>query len=122
MATVRPSASALGWAVSWARSSGEDTTWVTSRAAQPLGDPLGHLPAELGQVVAGQPAVEHPGRVVHLAVAQQVHDRGLGHPLSSAGGGCGGSRGVREGGRDPASAASSWAAETNQASKADGGR
>ena len=70
-------------------------------AAQPLGDPLGHLLAEVGEVEAGQPAVEHPGRVVHLAVAQHVHDGGLGHPLLLRGGGCGGSGGVRQGVRDP---------------------
>ena len=46
-----------------------------SRSPIDVGDPLGHLPAEVGEVVAGAAAVEHALGVVHLAVAQQVDDR-----------------------------------------------
>jgi hypothetical protein len=42
---------------------------------QRLRDDLGLVAAVLGEVVAGQPAVEDPGGVVHLAVTQQVDDR-----------------------------------------------
>ena len=60
--TGRPSAAASGAIVSWARSSGEQRRCTMSRSRRSSADPLGHLPAELGQVVVGQPAVEHPGR------------------------------------------------------------
>ena len=40
-----------------------------------FGDPLGHRPAELGEVVARPAAVEDALGVVHLAVSQQVDDR-----------------------------------------------
>ena len=40
---------------------------------QRLRRPLGHPPAGGGEVVAGQPAVHHVVRVVHLAVPEQVH-------------------------------------------------
>ena len=39
-----------------------------------LGDPVGHLTAEFGQVVARQPSVEDAARVLDLAVAHDVHD------------------------------------------------
>ena len=45
--------------------------------AEVLGGEVGHLAAELGQVVARHPAVEQAVRVVHLTVAQQVHDGAL---------------------------------------------
>ena len=46
-----------------------------SRSPMRLGDPLGHLVAEVGEVEAVAAAVEDALGVVHLAVAQQVDDR-----------------------------------------------
>ena len=50
----------------------------------PVGEELagavGHLPAELGEAVAGQAAVEDALGVVHLAVPQQVDDGALAGP------------------------------------------
>ncbi len=43
--------------------------------ADPVGDPVGHRAAALGEVEAGRAAVEDALRVVHLTVAQQVDDR-----------------------------------------------
>ena len=45
--------------------------------AEVVGGELGHPATELGEVVAGQAAVQQPVRVVHLTVAQQVHDGAL---------------------------------------------
>ncbi len=42
--------------------------------AQVVGDPLGHLLAQLGEVVVGQPPVQHTLRVVHLAVPHEMDD------------------------------------------------
>ena len=52
---------------------------MMSRSAERRGDLVGHLPAEVGEVVAVAASVEHALGVVHLAVAQQVDDgvRGL---------------------------------------------
>ena len=113
---------AMGAAVSCARSSGERHDVRDVGAARPA--PRSARPSarpRSDRWKSGQPAVEHPARVVHLAVAQQVHDRAS----RSSGGllGCAAARAAC--GRASAirsSAASSWAAETNQASKADGGR
>lgn len=92
-------------------------------ARQVLGDPVGHLPAEVGQVVAGAAPVEHPVRVVHLAVAHQVHDgevavAGLAHAVTSAAAraAAGSAAAMRS------IARSSWAVDTNQDSNAEGGR
>ena len=46
---------------------------VMSWSARWAGDDLGHLPPEVGQVVAGQPPVEDAAGVVDLAVPHQVH-------------------------------------------------
>ena len=94
-----------------------------SRPASALGRRVGHLLAELGEPEAGQPAVEDMVGVVHLAVAEQVHDgrasrRGR-RPLAG-GRGAGGVRQRRR--RCARSASSSWLAPTNHASYADGGR
>ena len=78
----RPKAAAVGAAVSCARSSGEAVTTVMSRPASALGRPLGHLPAQVGQVEVRQAPVEHAPRVVDLAVAQQVDGRALAHGSS----------------------------------------
>ena len=45
--------------------------------AEVVGGQVGHPPAERGEVVARQAAVEEAVRVVDLAVAQQVHDGAL---------------------------------------------
>ncbi len=47
---------------------------------------LSHGVAALGQLVAGQPAVQDAGGVVHLAVAQEVHGGTgrVGHGVSGA--------------------------------------
>ena len=84
-----------------------------------LGDPLGHRAAELGEVVAGQPAVEDAVGVVHLAVAQQVDD-GVARLTAAIALLGGGGRARRAGSASATgrSAASSWAAETNHASNA----
>ena len=100
-----------------------------SRPFSGLGDPLGHLHAELAEVIVGQPAVEDALRVVDLAVPEQVDGR---RGLDVAA-----SRGIlRWSGVAAAAAAaaagravairsiawSSWAALTNHASNALGGR
>ena len=93
-----------------------------SVAGEVLRDALGHGVPELGELVAGQPPVEDAGRVVHLAVAEQVHDRGLAHGAPStvadaaARAACGSASATRE------IASSSCAAERNHDSYADGGR
>ena len=68
-----PNALAVGSAVSCARSSGDDTRCLMSRPPNHCAARSAIRRPELGQVVVGQPAVQHPGRVVHLAVPQQVH-------------------------------------------------
>ena len=45
--------------------------------AEVVGGEVGHPPAEVGEVVAVEPAVEDAVGVVDLAVAQQVHDGAL---------------------------------------------
>ena len=47
---------------------------MMSRSRIGVGDPLGHLPAEVGEVEAVAAAVEDALGVVHLAVPQQVDD------------------------------------------------
>src|SRR5258705_3735099 len=93
-------------------------------AGHVLGNPVGHLSAEVGEVEVGDPAVEHAGRVVHLAMTHQVNDRRFGHR----------SRSLQfftaaAARAAPANAASIWlrasssiAALTNHASKALGAR
>ena len=90
---------------------------VTARAAaSAIAD------AGLGQVEAGQPAVEDAVRVVDLTVAQQVDDGACSVTgLLRADRGRGGRRGGSASATWPI-AASSWAAETNHASYALGGR
>ena len=85
--------------------------------------PIGHPVAEVGEVEAVAAAVEDAVGVVHLAVAQQVDDRvgGAGHRtgLSVA------AAARAASGRASSTvctARSSWAAERNHASYADGGR
>ncbi len=83
--------------------------------------PFGHRLAGFGQVESRQAAVENVVRVVHLAMSQQMDDSALAHAPASARepaaarAACGNASAIRS------IAASSWAAETNQASKADGG-
>src|SRR5665647_243540 len=43
-------------------------------------DRLGHLATEVREVVASQPAIEHPCGVVHLPMAHQVNDSPAGVP------------------------------------------
>ena len=98
VSTARPCLAAMGAAVSWARCSGEAITATMSRSASAVGH-RGRLRAALvGQVESGQPAVEDAARVVHLAVAHDVHPGVLGHqdfPSSAARGGPGrGGQGV----------------------------
>lgn len=92
---------------------------------QVAGDPVGHLPAQFGEVVAGAPPVQHTVRVVHLAVAHQVHHGEVlaasvpaAHAVASdaARAAAGRAAAMRS------TARSSWAVETNQDSKAEGGR
>jgi hypothetical protein len=91
-----------------------------------LRDELGLLLALVGQPVAGEPAVEDALRVVHLAVAEEVHEGllslGFGHFDASgavaaavARAACGRASAICS------NAASSMAALTNQVSKALGG-
>src|ERR1700683_5175575 len=84
-----------------------------------------HRPPVRGQMVAGQAPVDDAVRVVHFAVAQQVDDGCVGHSAASlpsyraaadARAAAGRAAAMRE------MAASSCAAETNQASYGDGGR
>src|SRR5690606_17295997 len=97
-------------------------------AGEVLGDPVGHPPAQFGQVVAGQPAVEDALRVLHLAVPHQVDDGDVlvllhgplprAHAVASA-------AARAAAGRASAirwTARSSCAVDTNQDSKDDGGR
>ena len=82
-----PNSAANGSAVCWARSSGLATTTVMSRPASACGRRLGHLLAQRGQPEPGQSPVQNLGGVVHLTVAQQVHDRGrrsCGRPAAAA--------------------------------------
>ena len=90
MSISRSKAAAIGAAVSRARSNGEHER-ADVVPGEALRDPLGHFDAELGQVVPGQPPVEHTLRVVHLAVPHDVdhrHDgtepRGLGSGTAAA--------------------------------------
>ena len=84
-------------------------------------DDVGDLPrhplAEVGEVEARHPAVEHAAGVVDLAVAEQV-DGGVGHRDTSAA--------ARAAPGSASStvwiARSSWAEERNQPSYAEGGR
>ena len=81
MTTGRPSASAIGSAVSCARSSGElrDARCPGCRKCSATRSAIS-LP-QLGKVIVGQPAVEQPGRVVHLTVSHEMHNRpALTHP------------------------------------------
>src|SRR5690606_3656615 len=88
-----------------------------------VGDPLGHPPAELGEVEAVAAAVEDALGVVDLAVPQQVDQRagGAAHrpsPWAAA-------AALAAAGRASSTAwtaRSSWAGEPNQHSYADGGR
>ena len=93
-------------------------------AAHLVGDPLGHLVAEVGEVEAVPTPVEDALGVVHLTVAQQVHDGlGLRHgqaPVVRAVAAAAAAAGRAS--RIADTARSSWAADTNQHSKADGGR
>jgi hypothetical protein len=50
------------------------------RAREVTGQQLGLGPPTARQLVPGQPPVQHPARVLHLPVADQVDD-GLGHAL-----------------------------------------
>src|SRR5207249_241305 len=79
-----------------------------------LGDRLGHLHTEFGQPETGQPPVQDPARVVHLAVAEHVHDGPHAAAASRAAGASAAST--------VDSASSSRAADTNHASNALGGR
>ncbi len=95
-------------------------------ALEVLGDPVRHLPAQLGEVVAVTAPVEHTLRVVHLTVAHQVHDGELGGGGRGAAAHAVASAAARAAAGSAAAmrsiAFSSWAVETNQDSKADGGR
>jgi hypothetical protein len=88
-----------------------------------LGDPLGHPVAEVGEVEAVAAAVEHAVGVVHLAVAQQVDDRS-GVPVIARASSVAAAARAASGSASSTvcTARSSWAAETNHASYADGGR
>ena len=89
--------SATGFAVCCARSSGGEPVTLQARGrglggaleravhdegdvpvGEVLGDDVGHLAAERGQVVVGEPAVEDPVGVVDLAVPHEVDDGALG--------------------------------------------
>ena len=39
-----------------------------------LGDPLGQLPAQVGEVIVGQAPVEQPGGILHLSVSYEMHN------------------------------------------------
>jgi hypothetical protein len=69
---ARPSA-AMGSAVSRARSSGDDLSTVTSRPAKEAGGRLGHHAAGLGQVEAGNAAVQHALRILNLTMPDEVN-------------------------------------------------
>ncbi len=68
-----------------------------------VGDALGHLPAERGEVVPVAAAVEHALGVVHLTVSQQVDDGRVSHGFLPGGGRClgGGVRLLEAGRRGP---------------------
>ncbi len=91
-----------------------------------LGDPVRHLPAQLREVVALAAPVQDPVRVVHLAVAHQVHDGQVGRRATDVVAHAVASAAARAAAGSAAAtrsiAFSSWAVETNQDSKADGGR
>ncbi len=90
-----------------------------------VGDLLGHLPPEVGEVEARAPAVEHAVGVVHLAVAQQVDDRVVVRLIAVVPAVAAAAGPARRPGRASSTvctARSSWAADRNHASYADGGR
>lgn len=92
-----------------------------------LGDPVGHLPAELGEVVAREPAVEDPVRVGHLTVPHQVDDGDVTVVLVDvvAHSAVASAAARAAAGRASAmrwTACSSCAVDTNQDSKDEGGR
>src|SRR6185312_8134716 len=97
---------------------GDDAYDVARR--EELGDPVGHPLAERGEQEAREAPVEHPFRVVHLAVPDQVDDGALAHrppPATAAAAAATGRASTTR-----SSAASSCAAERNHASNALGGR
>src|SRR6266536_3848186 len=79
---------------------------------------LGHLHTEFGQREPGQPAVQDLVRVVHLAVAQQVHDGPGAHVDTAAAA----RAAYGSAAATTSRAASSSAPDTNHASYALGGR
>src|SRR5665647_837959 len=91
-------------------------------------DRLGHLAAQVREVEVRQPAIEHTGGVVHLSVAQQVHDGPSGVPGTSghqevlANESVTARAATGSAARTRSTAASSWEALTNQVSNALGGR
>jgi len=99
-----------------------------TRSVDLTSDAVGHPPAQLGEVVAVETAVEHAVGVVDLAVPHQVDDgdvpggavlvEGAHQAVASA-------AARAAAGRASAilwTAVSSWAVDTNQDSKDDGGR
>ncbi len=85
-----------------------------------LGDPVGHLPPQLGEVVAGKTAVEDAVGVGDLPVPHHMDDGDVtaAHSVASA-------AARAAAGRASAirwMARSSWAVDTNQDSKDEGGR
>src|SRR5665811_120394 len=91
-------------------------------------DLLGHLAAQVREVVVGQPAIEDTGGVVHLTVAHQVHDGPFRTPGSSDHEETAARESVTaraatgSAARTRSTAASSWEALTNHVSNALGGR
>ncbi len=116
-------------AVQWARHDGGDV-----EVGEVLRGDFGLAVPVVGQAEAGQPTVEHLARVEHLTVADQMHPgapvQGRHDAPPAATGVAGVASGTAAAARAAAGAAaairssttSSWAAETNQASNADGGR
>ena len=92
-----------------------------SRSPMRLGDPLGHPGAEVGEVEPVAAAVEDALGVVDLAVAEQVDDRLHQVAVLPVAGAAAAARAAAgSASRTVCTARSSWAADTNHASYADG--
>ena len=119
-----PRAAASGALVSRARSSGEVTRWTMSRSPMVSATRRAIRRAEVGEVEPVAAAVEDALGVVDLAVAEQVDDRLHQERFlpSEAAAAAAARAAAGSASRTVCTARSSWAADTNHASYAEGGR
>ena len=126
MVMARPCAAAIGAAVSWARSSGEETTAAMSWSARCVGGEVGHPAAErrrggsraAGRRAAGGGCATSPWRS-RCTTVRVGGDAGAHAPIvANQSVPAAAARRRGQGPTTRSTAASSWAAETNHASNA----